>query len=123
MSNKTNDNFDIAASSITITEAACAHIKKFLDPAHKKAGFKLSVKKSGCSGYAYLADIAEQPTENDICTEKNGIQLFIDKASLPFLKGTTIDLIDKGLYQKQLYFDNPNVEDSCGCGESFTVKT
>ncbi len=107
---------------ITMTESARAHIQKFINAAKKPVTFRLAVKKSGCSGYAYLVDIAEEPQKNDLSFEENGIPIWIDKDSIPFLKGTVIDLIEKASYQKQLSFNNPNVEDACGCGESFTIK-
>lgn len=108
---------------ITITESACAHIQKFLTSMGKNAGFKIGVKKSGCSGYAYIADVAEKPGNNDLCLDEHGLRIFIDSDSIPIIQGMVIDLVDKGLGQKQLCFNNPNVEDSCGCGESFTVKS
>jgi iron-sulfur cluster assembly protein len=113
-----NDNI----ANIHITDSARTHIQKFLTTMDKEAGFRLGVKKSGCSGYAYIADVVAKLAENELLVEENGLRIFIDKNSIPVLKGTVIDLIDKGLSQKQLQFNNPNVEDSCGCGESFTVK-
>lgn len=108
---------------ITITKSARAHIQKFLISMGEDAGFKIGVKKSGCSGYAYIADVAAEPGKDDLCLNDHGLRIFIDSASIPIIQGTVIDLVDKGLSQKQLCFNNPNVEDSCGCGESFTVKS
>ena len=51
---------------ITMTESARAHIQKFINAAKKPVTFRLAVKKSGCSGYAYLVDIAEEPQKNDL---------------------------------------------------------
>lgn len=112
-----------AINPITITESARTHIQKFLVSMGENAGFKIGVKKSGCSGYAYMADVAENPDKDDLCLNEHGLRIFIDQASIPIIQGTVIDLVDKGLSQKQLCFNNPNVEDSCGCGESFTVKS
>lgn len=108
-------------SPITITNSARDHIQNFLKSMGKDAGFKIGVKKSGCSGYAYVADVATEASQGDLCLMENGVRVFIDRDSIPMLQGTVIDLVDKGLSQKQLCFNNPNVEDTCGCGESFTV--
>jgi len=113
----------MTTSPITITDTARDHIQNFLKTMGENAGFKLGVKASGCSGFAYVVDIAQQPGENDECIDINNVRVFIDKDSIPMLKGTMVDLKDKGIGQKQLCFNNPNVEDSCGCGESFTVKS
>ena len=115
-------NTETMTCPITMTESARAHIQKFLNTDGKSVTFRLAVKKSGCSGYAYLVDMAEEPQKNDLSFEENGIPLWIDKDSISFLKGTVIDLVEKASYQKQLSFNNPNVEDACGCGESFTIK-
>jgi len=110
-------------ADIKITDSARAHIQNFLATLGEQAGFRFGVKKSGCSGYAYIADVASKPQEGELCIEENGIRIFMDEASLPIVKGTVIDLVEKGFGQKQLCFNNGNVEDSCGCGESFTVKS
>jgi iron-sulfur cluster assembly protein len=110
-------------ADITITDSAREHLKKFLAPLGQSAGFRFGVKESGCSGYKYIADVAAEPRTDEICIEENGIRIFIDEASIPRVQGTVIDLIEKELGQKQLQFNNSNVEDSCGCGESFTIKS
>jgi iron-sulfur cluster assembly protein len=107
---------------VHLTEAAEAHIKNFLTPMKEGAGFRIDIKKTGCSGYAYLVDVVEAPKENDIVTEQNGLKLFIAERGIDLLKGTTIDYQQKGPNQKQLVFNNPNADDYCGCGESFTIK-
>lgn len=115
------ENNNIA--NIKITDSARRHIQNFLAPLGKHAGFRFGVKKSGCSGYSYVADVAESPKADEICFEENHIRIFIDEASIPIVKGTVIDLVEKEFGQKQLQFHNKNVGDSCGCGESFTVKS
>jgi iron-sulfur cluster assembly protein len=112
-------------ANITLTDKARAHIQHFLTTLGPQAGFRFGVKKSGCSGYAYVADIAAEPKTDELCFEENGIRIFIDPnpESIRIIKGTCIDLLEKEFGQKQLIFKNANVADSCGCGESFTVKS
>ncbi len=106
---------------ITLTPAAQAHISGFLKPASENVGFRVGVKKSGCSGFAYLLDIAE-PQAGDIRLEQGGVPIFVAEDSVQVLQGSVVDLVEKEVNQKQLVFNNPNVVDSCGCGESFTVQ-
>jgi iron-sulfur cluster assembly protein len=108
-------------SIITLTSAALSHIRKNI--AHKHAlGFRLAVKKTGCSGYSYLPDIISEGRMDDIQFEQEGVSIFIDKNSQKFLQGTVIDYIDQGLGQTKLLFHNPNAGNLCGCGESFHLE-
>lgn len=109
--------------NIMISDSACAYIKKMLDK-QNGIGFRLSVKKTGCSGYSYLPTIIEAVNANDLVLEKNGISIFVDVAWLDLLQGLHIDYIEEeksGLKQKRLVFTNPNESSRCGCGESFHV--
>jgi iron-sulfur cluster assembly protein len=107
---------------IELTTDAQEHIKNFLAPMKEGSGFRVDIKKTGCSGYAYLVDVAEKPKEGDIVAEQNGINLFIASSCAELLKGTVIDYQPKDANQKQLIFNNPNADAYCGCGESFTIK-
>jgi iron-sulfur cluster assembly protein len=108
--------------NITLTEAACAHVQTFLKPLGTEAGFRVAVKASGCSGFSDVLDVAEKPQKDDFCFLQHGVQIFVAADSITKLQGSVIDLLDKGAGQKQLIFKNPNVVDSCGCGESFVIK-
>lgn len=106
---------------VTLTPSAANHIQKNLQQ-HKAHGLRLSVKKSGCSGFAYLTDLVNEVKESDIhfLVEEN-LPIYIDPASVKYIQGTVIDFVDQGLGQTKLVFHNPNVVDSCGCGESFYI--
>lgn len=110
---------------IQITTAAIAHIKTMLSKQQNAIGFRLSIKKTGCSGYAYLPDIIEAINPTDIHFVTEDLLVYIDKNSLSLLEGVTIDYIeeksDHGLKQKRLVFINPHEKGRCGCGESFNV--
>ncbi|GAB4223784.1 MAG: iron-sulfur cluster assembly accessory protein [Gammaproteobacteria bacterium] len=113
-----------AENLITLTSEACSHIHKWLV---KQAGLglRLSVKKTGCSGYMYVADIVKQPMEGDIVihpANTSDIIIYIAADCVELLKGTEIDYVAMGLGPgKRLVFNNPNVKGLCGCGESFTI--
>ncbi|ASK26699.1 iron-sulfur cluster assembly protein IscA [Neisseria chenwenguii] len=105
---------------ITITENAANHIRSFLGKRGKGLGVRLGVKTSGCSGMAYNLEFVDEAAPEDQVFEEHGAKVFVDPKSLVYLDGTQIDYTKEGL-QEGFKFENPNVKDSCGCGESFHV--
>lgn len=106
--------------SISLTENAAQHIRKSLDKRGKGLGLRLGVKTSGCSGMAYTLEFVDQIEEQDQIFESQGIQVILDPKSLVYLNGTELDYAREGL-NEGFKFNNPNVQNTCGCGESFTV--
>lgn len=105
---------------ITITENAANHINNFLSKRGKGLGVRLGVKTSGCSGMAYNLEFVDEANAEDMVFEQYGAKVYIDPKSLVYLDGTQVDYTKEGL-QEGFKFENPNVKDSCGCGESFHV--
>lgn len=107
---------------ITITDGAVAHIKKILAAQKNSCVFRLGVKKSGCSGYRYDPQVVLLPKENDEKIKMgDDCVLYVEAGTEDFFDGLTIDLVHKFLGH-QLMFINPNADDECGCGESFSLK-
>ena len=106
--------------AITITEAAANHVQNFLKNRGKGVGIRLGVRTSGCSGMAYVLEFADEAQEDDVIFEDHGVKVLIDPKSLLYLEGTELDYTKDGL-NEGFKFNNPNVKDACGCGESFTV--
>ena len=106
--------------AITITQAAADRIRDSLASRGKGIGLRVGVKTSGCSGYMYTIDIADETTESDQVFEDHGVKVIIDKDSIDFLNGTELDYGREGL-NEAFRFNNPNATAECGCGESFTV--
>lgn len=106
--------------SISLTENAAKHVRKSLDKRGKGVGLRLGVKTSGCSGMAYTLEFVDQLEEQDQVFESQGIKVIIDPKSLVYLNGTELDYAREGL-NEGFKFNNPNVQNTCGCGESFTV--
>ncbi|MDP3904398.1 MAG: iron-sulfur cluster assembly accessory protein [Methylococcaceae bacterium] len=106
--------------SVSLTESAARQIKKQLDKRGSGIGLKLGVKKSGCSGYAYVLDYADQLNEGDQTFEKFGVKVIVQAADLEFVDGIELDYRREGL-NEAFQFNNPNVKGTCGCGESFSV--
>ena len=106
--------------AITLTEAAAERVNKFLANRGKGVGVRLAVRTSGCSGMAYILEFADEVDEDDVVFEDRGIKVLIDPKSLLYLDGTELDFTKEGL-SEGFKFNNPNVKDQCGCGESFSV--
>jgi len=110
----------MARMNIQLTDAARQRMQAFLADRPAAAGVRFGVRKTGCSGYAYIVEIADRVDEGDRLVEHDGVRLVIDRKSLPFVEGTQIDFARQGL-NASFVFRNPNVTGECGCGESFTV--
>lgn len=106
--------------SITLTDTAASHVRKYIDRRGKGVGLRLAVKTSGCSGLAYALEFADEATPDDFSFESKGVTVFVDPKSLAFLDGTELDYVREGL-NEGFKFSNPNVKDQCGCGESFQI--
>ena len=106
--------------AITLTEAAADRVKSFLENRGKGIGLRLGVRTSGCSGMAYVLEFVDEIEDSDTVFEEHGVKVIIDPKSMVYLDGTELDFKRDGL-NEGFEFNNPNVKDSCGCGESFTV--
>jgi iron-sulfur cluster assembly accessory protein len=112
---------DPQAPPVKVTEAAVRHFRQTL-AASRAAAIRLGVKESGCTGFMYVVDLAERAEERDLELRLDGdVRLLIDRASIPVLRGTTVDFVREGV-NSVLRFDNPNAQDHCGCGESFNLR-
>lgn len=105
---------------ITLTDSAAERVRTFLQNRGKGCGLRLGVKTSGCSGMAYVLEFADQAEAEDNVFEDKGVRVLVDPKSLIYLDGTELDYGKEGL-NEGFKFNNPNVKDACGCGESFTV--
>ena len=106
--------------TITITPAASERMRQFLANAPGAVGVRFGAKRTGCSGFGYVVDLAATRGVDDEVLDIGGIALVVDGKSLPLVDGTTIDFQRKGL-GASFVFHNPNATGECGCGESFTV--
>ena len=106
--------------SITLTEKAAQRVKAFLDNRGKGIGLRLGVKTSGCSGLAYVLEFVDVLNEEDQVFKQHGVNIIVDPKSLVYLNGIELDYVKEGLNEGFKY-NNPNVKESCGCGESFHV--
>ena len=106
--------------AVTLSEAAARHVTRYLTKRGKGVGVRLGVKTTGCSGLAYKLEYADEFRPEDLRFESHGVTVVVDPKSLPYLEGTELDFTREGL-NEGFRFNNPNVKDACGCGESFNV--
>jgi iron-sulfur cluster assembly protein len=105
---------------VTLSERAADHIAKYIAKRGKGLGIRLGVRTSGCSGMAYKLEFADASNVEDIVFVSHGVKVLVDPKSLPYLAGTELDYAREGL-NEGFKFNNPNVKDACGCGESFNT--
>ena len=109
--------------NLALTPRAADEVRKFIAEERvpeASAGLRIGVMPGGCSGFRYSLNLEEQAADDDIVIETNGIRLFVDGFSAPYLNGVTIDY--KSNFQESGFaFENPNATGGCGCGSSFTV--
>ncbi len=106
--------------AITLTDKAATHVQNFLAKRGKGVGLRVGVRTSGCSGMAYMLEFVDDLNPDDHTFESHGVKVIVDPKSMPYLDGTELDFAREGL-NEGFKFNNPNVKDSCGCGESFNV--
>ncbi len=107
--------------AIQLTENAAKQIKAQLAKRGRGIGLRVGVKDVGCSGFGYTYDYADEVRAGDNLFEAHEAKIVVDAEALPYLDGSTLDFVKDGL--KQTYkIENPNVDATCGCGESFSVK-
>lgn len=107
--------------TITLTERAAEQIRQQLAKRGKGIALRLAVKKSGCSGFSYLFDYADELKEDDQLFESNDAKVVVQRENLSFFDGSEIDFVQEGL-NSSFKFKNPNIDNACGCGESFSLK-
>ena len=104
-----------------MTPAALDRARSYLAANPGKVGMRFGVRRTGCSGWGYVVELAEHSDPGDTRFDVEGVAVIVDATSLPLVQGTRIDFVKQGL-NAQFAFDNPNAADACGCGESFTTQ-
>jgi len=106
--------------TVSLTQSAADRVRSFLESRGSGVGLRLGVKKTGCSGFAYVVNYADEVGAADVVFEDRGVRVIVDADSLRYVDGTEIDFVRQGL-NEAFKFRNPNVRGECGCGESFNV--
>jgi iron-sulfur cluster assembly protein len=106
--------------AIMLTESAADRVRTHLTKRGSGLGLRLGIKKTGCSGFAYVVNYADEIRPEDAVFEALGVKVIVDPASLPLIDGTLVDFVKQGL-NEAFKFQNPKAKGECGCGESFSV--
>ena len=106
--------------AISLTDSAASRVRNYLESRGAAIGLRLGVTRTGCSGYSYVINYAEDITDADVVFEDKGVKVVVDAEALPLIDGTEVDFVKSGL-NEAFSFRNPNVTGECGCGESFNV--
>jgi iron-sulfur cluster assembly protein len=106
--------------AISLTQSAAHRVRTYLAKRGRGLGLRVGVRKTGCSGYAYVIDYADSIDADDRVFEDDGVKVIVDQRSLELIDGTQVDFIKDGI-NEAFKFRNPNVKGECGCGESFNI--
>ncbi len=107
--------------AVTLTESASQRVKDMIEKRGHGIGLRVATKVSGCAGFAYVVDYADEIKDDDLVFESFDTKVVVDPKSLENIDGMEIDYVRESLLNEGFDFKNPKVKDSCGCGESFTV--
>ena len=106
--------------AISLTDSAASRVRNHLEARGKGLGLRLGVTKTGCSGYSYVINYADEIADSDVVFEDKGVKVVVDPDALALIDGTEVDFIKNGL-NEAFSFHNPNIAGECGCGESFNI--
>jgi iron-sulfur cluster assembly protein len=106
--------------AISLTNSAADRVRTYLEKRGSGVGLRLGVTETGCSGYSYVINYAEEIDDTDVVFEDKGVTVVVQPDALALIDGTEVDFVKNGL-NEAFSFRNPNISGECGCGESFNV--
>ncbi len=106
--------------AISLTNSAADRVRSYLEKRGSGVGLRLGVIETGCSGYSYVINYADEIEDTDVVFEDKGVTVVVQPDALALIDGTEVDFVKNGL-NEAFSFRNPNISGECGCGESFTV--
>jgi iron-sulfur cluster assembly accessory protein len=116
---ETTTSTEHRADSINVSDAAAAKVKSLLEQEGRDdLQLRIAVQPGGCSGLRYQLFFDERTLDGDVVTDYDGVSVVVDRMSVPYLNGATIDFVDS-IEKQGFTIDNPNATGSCACGDSF----
>ena len=106
--------------AVSLTNSAAERVRSYLARRGSGIGLRVGVKRTGCSGWAYVVDYADEVSDEDVVFDTEELKVIVDRTSLELIDGTEIDFVKEGI-NEAFKFRNPNTKSECGCGESFGV--
>ena len=114
------ETFIPSTTVISLTDSAVKHFEKKV-ASRPGSVIRLSTKVSGCTGYAYVLDLADAPEADDeLVSASDALTVAVAKDAVKFVRNTEIDYVQEGI-NGVIKYNTPNVVDECGCGESFNI--
>jgi iron-sulfur cluster assembly accessory protein len=105
--------------SVVLSETAAVKVKNLLEQEGRDdLALRIAVQPGGCSGLRYQLFFDERTLEGDTYNDFDGVKVVVDRMSVPYLTGATIDFVDT-IEKQGFTIDNPNAQGSCACGDSF----
>ena len=109
----------IATHGVELTDTAALKVRSLLDQEGRDdLRLRVAVQPGGCSGLIYQLYFDERLLDGDATRDFGGVEVVVDRMSVPYLDGATIDFADT-IEQQGFTIDNPNAQGSCACGDSF----
>ena len=106
--------------TVSLSPTARERVRGCLATRGSAVGLRLGIKRTGCSGYAYVVNYADEIGTDDTVFDCQGVRVVVDASSLPLVDGTEVDFVKQGL-NEAFKFRNPRATSQCGCGESFSL--
>ena len=107
-------------NAVELTPKAVSKVREIIDAQGQDgAGLRVYIAGGGCSGFKYGMTLDTEAGADDEIIEVEGLKVFVDSMSLPYLKGAVVDYVDDALLGQGFKVENPNAESTCGCGSSF----
>jgi len=106
--------------AISLTDSAADRVRTYLEKRGSGVGLRLGVTETGCSGYSYVINYADEINESDVVFVDKGVTVVVHPDALKLIDGTEVDFVKNGL-NEAFSFRNPNISGECGCGESFNI--
>ncbi|WTM65722.1 iron-sulfur cluster assembly accessory protein [Humidisolicoccus flavus] len=120
MAETTNTSVATAEHGVLLTDAAADKVRRLLDQEGRDdLRLRVAVQPGGCSGLIYQLYFDERVLDGDATRDFGGVEVIIDKMSIPYLDGATVDFQDT-IQSQGFTLDNPNAGGSCACGDSFS---
>jgi len=119
MTEQVDTAHEIRTDSINVSPTAASKVKSLLEQEGRDdLQLRIAVQPGGCSGLRYQLFFDERNLDGDVVTDFNGVAVVMDRMSVPYLNGATIDFVDT-IEKQGFTIDNPNAGGSCACGDSF----
>ncbi|WP_412540299.1 iron-sulfur cluster insertion protein ErpA [Longispora sp. K20-0274] len=116
---ETTEQTEVKTENVGVTDAAAAKVKALIEQEGRDdLRLRIAVQPGGCSGLRYQLFFDERSLDGDVVSEYDGFEVVVDRMSIPYLAGASIDFVDK-IDQQGFTIDNPNAGGSCACGDSF----